>query len=215
MQIRNSNLNFTSRNPAIRYADDIARRVNCAFPRISKSKFENFKNYDSRSYLNFRLREKTNQMRRLKDSCFRSATHPIQKLLAFITPIQEKRLGNCAESSQLSAIAAKMNGIDNFTIARLRTTDGKSLDHQVLLVQDNPPYIIDSWLGFADYIPQTLEKYKGIYRRNFNINSFNEKNINFEIDKEDIYDRFLRKTISEEDMQKLKKMFPQLIVEGK
>ena len=29
---------FTSRNPAIRLADDIARRVNLEFPRISKEK---------------------------------------------------------------------------------------------------------------------------------------------------------------------------------
>lgn len=215
MQINNSNLNFTSRNATIRKADEIARRVNCVFSRVSKSRIENFSNYDARGFLNFKLREKTNQMRRLKDYSYRNATHSIQKLLAFMKPVEEKRLGNCAESSQLTAIAAKINGIDNCTIARLRTNDGKSLDHQVLLVQDNPPYIIDSWLGFADYIPQTLDKYRGIYRKNFCINELNENKIRFEVDNEDIYDSFLRKTISQEDIDTLKKLYPQLIIKGK
>ena len=212
MQINKTNFNFTSRNSTIRLADDIARKVNNAFPRVSKSKIENFKNYNSRGFLNFKLREKTSRMRRLKDSRFNNATHSIQKLLAFLMPVKDAKIGNCAESAQIASIAAKMNGIDNVFIARLRSATGDSFDHQVLLVQDETPYVIDSWLGFADYIPNVLEKYKGVYRQNFDFSKNNEKGMQFVLDEKDIYDNFLRKNISQDDLNTLKRLYPELLV---
>ena len=212
MQIQKTNLNFTSRNATIRKADDLARKINNEFPRISKTKFESFSHYNERGFLNFKLREKIRRMRNMKDSGFKNATHSIQKLLAFMVPIKASKCGNCAESAQLAAIGAKMNNIENCTIARLRNKANKSYDHQVLLVNDKKPYVIDPWLGFADYIPNAIDRYKGIYRENFDFEKLGEEGMHFIIDQEDEYDRFLRRNISEEDLKTLISLYPKLLV---
>lgn len=212
MQIQNTNLNFSSRNATIRKADDIARKINNAFPRISKSRIEDFSHYNDRGFLNFKLREQSRRMRNIKDARFRNATHPIQKLLAFMVPIKESKCGNCAESAQLAAISAKMNDINNATIARLRNANGESYDHQVLLVNEKTPYVIDPWLGFADYVPNAIEKYRGIYRNNFDFKKLGEKGMHFIVDREDVYDNFLRRNIGDEDLKTLIKLYPELLV---
>ena len=42
--LENKNVNFNARNPKIRFADNIARKVNKEFPRISPSKLDTFNN---------------------------------------------------------------------------------------------------------------------------------------------------------------------------
>jgi len=84
MQINKTNLNFTSRNAVIRKADDIARQVNIALPRVSQTIVRDFKHIDEHRYIKIKLNDKTRQMRNLKQSRFFNATHPIQKLIAFL-----------------------------------------------------------------------------------------------------------------------------------
>lgn len=214
MQIQNTSLNFTSRNAAIRQADDIARKINIGFPRVSESRIYNFKNIEKFQFLKFNLREKTRQLRTQKSSKFDYGTKPIQKLCAFLDPIKERKMGNCAETAQIAAISAKLNGINDAQIAVLRTKGGKKLDHAVLYVQNNGnPYIIDPWIGNADYVSNMLEKYTSEYRQTLNIGEHLQgKHLKFVPLEDDAYSRFLKKEISEEDKKALLKLYPELLV---
>ena len=94
---------------------------------------------------------------------------PDVKIKALIKPVERYRLGNCGESAQLAAITAKINGIKDCHITHLYSANGEDIDHAVLYVNDKKPYIIDAWLGFADYVPNILNRYKNEYNDNFYI----------------------------------------------
>ena len=217
MQINQTNTNFTSRNAVIRKADDLARRVNTLCPRVSQTLICDFKHIDEHRYVKIKLNDKTRQMRNLKQSRFFSATHPIQKLISFIQPVQERKVGNCGESAQIAAIAAQMNGIKDFTIASVEGKNGYNFGHAVLLVNDKKPYIIDPWLGFADYLDGASQRYQKDYSSHFDFKKKKLQRLIFEPEayKKDEYNRFLRKPISSEDLETLKKLYPQLIIRGK
>jgi len=217
MQINSSNINFTSRNITIRKADEIARRINTTFPRVSQTIVRDFKHIDEHRYVKIKLNDKTRQMRNLKQSRFFNATHPIQKLIAFLQPIQERKVGNCGDSAQIAAIAAQMNGIKDFAIASLEGKNGYNFSHAVLLVNDKKPYVIDPWLGFADYLDNASQKYQKDYSQHFDFKKGKLQQLVFEPEtyKKDEYNRFLRKPISSEDLETLKQLYPQLIVKGK
>ena len=215
MKINQENrYNFTSRNAIIRKADDIARRINTTIPRISESHIYTYKNIDKFQYLKFRLREKTRQFRNLKSSRFEYGNTTLDKLRAFIDVVKEKRMGNCAESAQIAAIVAKLNGIDDAQIAVLRTKGGRKLDHAVLYVQNNnQPYIIDPWLGKADYAANMLETYSSQYKNAFDMGKYlKTKDMKFSLLEDDKYASFLKKEISNEDKEALLKLYPQLLV---
>ncbi len=216
MQIQNTNLNFTSKNPVIRKGDDIARRINRVFPRISESRINNFENIDKFQFLKFNLREKTRQLRNIKSSKFDYAAKPVQKLLAFLDPVKERRIGNCAESAQIAAISAKLNGINDAQIMGLRTKGGKKLDHAILYVENGgKPYIIDPWIGRAGYVPDMLKAYTSEYRKALDIEQHLKASylkftpLEFE---GDVYSRFLKKEISKEDRKLLLQLYPELLV---
>ncbi len=202
---------FASRNIVIRKADDIARTVNREFPRVSLSRINSYRNEPS-AYLLYKYKDKLQKMRNYKGAKFNNAKSPLEKLLAFFIPISERKIGNCAESAQMTMILAKLNGIENCSMARLKTLDGFSLDHQVVIVNDKNPYVIDSWLGFADYLPNILDKYKGEYRRCFKITRNNEKGINFVQDSVTQYDSFLKKPIDEKTKKELLELYPKFLI---
>jgi len=214
MQINSSNINFTSRNATIRYADDIARKINNVFPRVSQSRIYSYKKLENFGFLEFRLREQTRQIRNLKSSRFDNATNSFEKLCAFLNPIKERKLGNCAESAQIAAISAKLNGVNDVYVAVLKTKGGRKLDHAVLYVENGKnPYIIDPWLGIADYVPKMFEKYISEYKEMLNICKYLKlSDIKFAPIEEDAYSRFLKKEITKEDTKKLLELYPQLLV---
>ena len=214
MQINNSNTVFTSRNIAIRKADEIARRINATFPRVSSSHVFACKNIDKFGFLEFNLREKTRQLRNLKSSKFNNTSSSLQKLRAFLDPIKERKIGNCGESAQIAAISAKINGINDAQIVSLRTKGGRKLDHAALYVQNGEsPYIIDPWVGSADYVPNMLTKYTSEYRNSLDIGEhLKAKDLKFSPYEDDTYSRFLKKEISEEDKKALTQLYPQLLI---
>lgn len=213
MRINSTNVNFTSKNPIIRQADDIARKVNQTFPMISYTKVRTFKNIDKFSFLKFMLNQRTNRIRGQKSFYFDEASRYIDKAIAFFEPIKRYKLGNCSESAQISAIVAKMNGIKDVQLMFLRDSADKSLDHVVCYVEnEGKPYIIDSWLGVADYVPNMLEKYNGIYRNKFKFGNLVQKDMKFVPNTADVYSRFIKKDIPNDDLQLLKRLYPQLLV---
>lgn len=216
MQIQNANLNFTSKNPVIRKGDDIARRINIVFPRVSESRVDTFKNINKFQFLKFNLREKTRQLRNIKSSKFDYAARPVQRLLAFLDPVKERRIGNCAETAQIAAISAKLNGINDAQIMGLRTKSGRKLDHAVLYVENGgKPYIIDPWIGRAGYVPDMLKVYTSEYRETLGIEqhlkAVHLKFTPLELEG-DVYSKFLKKEISEEDKKLLLQLYPELLV---
>lgn len=207
---RQPKTNFQSRNKTIRYADDIARRVNVCYPRISSSivdDFENvcaFRNYQKK--IGKRIRE---TLRGEISDNFDDADNFIGKILAFIKPIKKHKVGNCGESAQLASIVAKVNGIKDCYIASLRTSRGRGLDHSVLYVNDKKPYIIDAWLGFADYEPNAIRRFKTEYGKHFFI--LKDDKLVFEPVKSD-YSEVLNQDYTRRQINKLRKLYPEQVI---
>lgn len=177
MQINTTNqINYSARNPKIRFADDIARKVNQEFPRISPSKMETFANSDNFVEGMEDLWLKVKKMRH--NITFKTINKKdFKKIDILFKTIKKKQIGNCGESADLALAIAKMNGIENCTKAGIKSPYGRSFDHAVVLVNDKKPYVIDAWLGFADYVPNTIKKYQTIYRNCFDFKENGERMI--------------------------------------
>ncbi len=210
-----NNTNFCSRNQTIRFADDIARQVNKCYPRLSASKIESKSAASKFPDFVKSLIEMTNDgVRYFKDVLYDSSESFYDRIKAFTEPVKKYKLGNCGESAQLAAIAAKINGIKNCHIALLRSMEensqDKDLDHLVLFVNDKKPYIIDPWLGIADYVPNILSKYKYDYSKEFGIKQNEKATFCSMIDDE--YTDFLKDDFSRKQINKLKKNYPELFI---
>lgn len=206
-----NNTTFQSRNNTIRFADDIARRVNNCYPRISSSKVIYKKAAIKFPEFCEEIILRTNNcMRFFKDKLYDTSNSFYDKIDAFIEPIKNYAIGNCGESAQLAAITAKINGIKNCHIANLCKPDGNDIDHMVLFVNDEKPYIIDAWLGIADYVPNIISKYKNEY---FDIIGLKpEDNISFSVLINDEYTDFFKNDFSRKQINKLKKIYPNLFI---
>ena len=210
-----SNQSFKSNGSAMREADAIVRIVNSSFPRISISRVADFENIKHKSGLKERLSSLTNDyMRKLKSELYDNAFTFMSKIRAFIEPVLIYKLGNCGESAQLSAITAKVNNIKNATLAHVIDSNEKDLDHAVLFVYDEKPYIIDAWLGFADYVPNALTKYKTIYKKHFDFEKINEFEENTDITFASYFDEeytdFLKEDFSPSRIEEILAEYPQL-----
>ena len=202
---------FQSRNQTIRYADDIARHVNKCYPRISATMVNEFVNINAFRNLKKRLNSETkNNLRDEISDNYDAADNFIGKILAFLKPIKKYKLGNCGESAQLAAIVAKINGIKDCHIAQLCEQNGEDLDHSVLFVNDKKPYIIDCWLGFADYAPNALNKYKTLYSKFFKLED--NKQLAFYTNINDEYTDFLKDDFTRTQINKLKRIYPELYI---
>ena len=169
-------INFTSRNKEIRKADDIARVVNIVYPRVSSSNIGNFNNIDKYPDVHERYINKICELRKDVDNRTSKAyaydCDLVDKIKIMPDLIKERKVGNCSEATCLAALAAKINGIDNLNVAILGSSETGVLDHAVLLVENKEkPYIIDSWLGFADYVPNTVNRYISEYGNRFDLSS--------------------------------------------
>lgn len=164
--IPNNNINFSARNPQIRFADDIARKVNKEFPRFSSTRMDSF------SVSNLFVSEledqwdKIRKMRLLKNA-YKTKPTLVEKAKSLFSIIKFTQLGNCAESAELAFMFAKINGIKDCAIAGLYHPKGHDYDHVVLLVKEKKPYVIDPWLGFADYVPNAIKRYQNEHHNCF------------------------------------------------
>ena len=202
---------FQSRNQTIRFADDIARHVNKCYPRISATNVNEFVNINAFRNLKKRLNTETkNNLRDEISDNYDAADNFTGKILAFLKPIKKYKFGNCGESAQLAAIVAKINGIKDCHIAQICNQEGKDIDHSVLFVNDKKPYIIDCWLGFADYAPNALNKYKTLYSKFFKLEDNNQ--LAFYTNINDEYTDFLKDDFTRSQTNKLKSIYPELYI---
>ncbi len=201
---------FQSRNQTIRFADDIARHVNKCYPRISATMVNEFVNINAFRNLKKRLNmEATDNLRCEISNNYDETNSFIGKILAFLKPIKKYKFGNCGESAQLAAIVAKINGIKDCHIAQICNHEGKDLDHSVLFVNDKKPYIIDCWLGFADYAPNALNKYKTLYNKIFKLK---DNKLAFYTNINDEYTDFLKDDFTRSQTNKLRRIYPELYI---
>lgn len=207
-----ANINFSSRNKTIRFADDIARKVNKEFPRFSSTRIAGFKNIDHFQDLKNRARKKIHDLRQLMYQKSLHSNNFEELLDATVDPIREFKAGNCSEAARLTLFAARLNGITNCRIVGLKGPNNYSYDHVVVLVNDKKPYIIDSWVGFADYIPNAIKRYQKDFRRNFIFNS--ESNEKMFIDYR-AHDCYFSDFVSREELKILNKKFPQMKINQK
>lgn len=216
MRIESNCTNFTSRNKTIRFADDIARKTNRVYPRMSSTWLGQYACKHNKHFAAVdRVNEKLEDYMRIdKDDMFEEAHSVIGYVKALVKSVKKYKVGNCGESAQLAAIIAKANGIKNCSTAYLHSGTGNDLDHTVVLIKDGKkPYIIDAWLGFADYVPQAIEKYKTIYNNLFkpdNPEVIEEGFYNFKFEPSNSeYEQFLTEEFSRNQRNHILKMFPE------
>lgn len=214
-----SHLNFTSRNRTIRLADDIVRKVNNEFPRVSPS------NLDDRECLRGNLHSvkslsyKLSILRRQRKLRFFNSYGFQNILKSVVDPIKTMKVGNCGESADLSYLAARANGLKNSYRADLVSPAGDCYDHAVVIVDEKGknPYVIDAWLGFADYLPKAIERYQKDFRQHFDFEKFKTDKIEivrseYKYQKvRDFYDR----EFTVEEVEMIRKMYPQMLLDNK
>ena len=155
---------FKSRNYEIRRADDIARTVSKRFPMLSSSKLSSLPNarlfQDATNRLHNKLiKTRINSIKALNPYNF--GVYPKDKILNFLTIMENDKLGNCSEMADLAMIFTYLRRIKDTCIADIKNTAEEYLDHVVLYVENGKkPYVIDTWLGFADYLPNAIQRYK-------------------------------------------------------
>ena len=211
----NNNYCFKSRNQVIRNADDLARHVNKLFPRASVTKAYCYDNYDnSRFNTCSNTCKNLRKLRNVTDSICKSKKSNFNKCSRFIEAIKKYFAGNCGESAFLAKIAAELNGIKNAKIASLYV-EGERLDHSIVYVDGKKPYIIDCWLGFADYVQNAKERYVTEFRQ-FIVDE--EKYPNFEprymyfVTKKS-HNAFKSMRFSDKNIKELKEKYPEFILE--
>lgn len=175
-----NSINFTS-GKTIRFADKIAREVNVQFPSLSLSltnRYNNrhlvpkFKDGESKSWI------RASKFWDMKCEIFCNRNKNYTKLSKFMKAVEEYKLADCLDRSFLALIIAKCSGLKKCSIRCLYSKEDGWLDHGVVYVADKKnPYIIDPWLGFADYLPKAFERYSGEYRKYFRrMSSYSGKN---------------------------------------
>ncbi|MBO7673090.1 hypothetical protein J6S88_06765 [bacterium] len=179
-----NNVSFKARNIEIRRADDIARLVARKYPMLSTSKLgglhmaplyeKALKKADE--YLSLTRAEIFGVL-----NPFNNSTNSDEKILNFLKILKRTKIGNCSEMCDLGMIFAYLKNIKNIHLVHIRNIAGEYLDHVTLYVENGKkPYIIDPWLGFADYVPETLIRYKSEFKNIFMLDKFSDTNLFFE-----------------------------------
>ncbi len=249
MQVNyNSNSrNFAARNAQIRFADNIIRKVNKEFPRLSSTLINDLQCAKLHPNVSAKLFKKISKMRKnsyfeflmttsAKDanfygfiekmqfvlysmkenalSCF-SKSHQTddKKVGIIINPIKKLKIGNCMEASYLGLIAARINGLKNVRFVHLVSPDGYLYDHSVVLVncgKDKKSYVLDGWLGFADYVPNAIKRWQKEFAHHFDFEKANTDKIFLQ---EHISD--MKNLLENVDVEILKKEYPELCMPAK
>ena len=160
-------ISFKSRNYEIRRADDLAREISKKFPMVSSSKLGSLPNAELFSES---LKRLDNKLLKTRISAIKTLSFynlnlsPKDKILNFLKIMKKDKLGNCAEMTDLAVIFSYLKNIKDTCVADIKNTAEEHLNHVVLYVDNGKkPYIIDTWLGFADYLSNAIQKYKSEY----------------------------------------------------
>lgn len=139
--------------------------------------------------------------------------------MKIIKYLKNEKIGNCLEDAMLSEIVLKLNGVKNVSrIHMYNLVNGKEkkIDHSVCLI--NPPdvpfekghfhsksIIVDAWSGKCDFAVNMLKYYRNTKGKFFRVKG----------NKKTIYEPAKEIPISNSDLEKIKKEYPQLIYPNK
>lgn len=215
--IINNKTSFSSRNKTIRKADDIIRLANKNFARRSPSlTLSSIKTKELPPSPYRKLWGTLGAMRKEKERKYESSKTFSDRVKALIDPIRKYKIGNCGESADLALIAAKANGIQNCLRARLVTPSGEEYDHAIVFVQDKKPYILDAWLGFADYVPNAMERYRKEFRHLFDFDEVGTEKIKIaNSEKTSFSNSFTNREFSDTEIKEIQQLYPELILKQK
>ena len=144
---------------------------------------------------------------------FLHSKNSIDRVAARFVPVIDKKRANCGEYADLTTIMARINGIKDCIKVSLIGSNGFDYDHAVVLVNDKKPYIIDAWLGFADYVPNAIKRYQKEFRNYFDFKQ--AKNEKMFVDSSKSSEKFINAITSEIDLLELKYLFPQMVIKKK
>ncbi len=206
-----TNTTFTSRNAKIRFADNLARRVNNEFPRISSTKVQTLSKIKDKMAVLSRIQKQIILMRDEIKTTMNKDTQIYSQVKSIINLIKNEKVGNCSESSFLTLVSARVNGLKNCFFGYVESPKGYNYDHSFIIVGDGEkPYIIDAWFGFADYVPNTIKRYQNEFRHCFDFKEARTNEMVIKIDNDTVFDSF-NKEFDKKDLRKIKKIVPNLI----
>lgn len=181
---------FQRRSPEIRFADEIMRRTNRCFPRISDTKivdelsalFEIEKL--PKHYLDYVERKiRANYiLRAFRPDWIEEPSGFVQKV---IEDVREYKIGDCGESSTLGKVALALNGIKSVKAGLCVYKKGKIVKHlnhglnvanlgeKATLYDVNTfgkhSYVADFWNEFVDYTPNAFERFREKFEKHLRI----------------------------------------------
>lgn len=175
ISITPSPINFQSRNPYVKKADDIARLSKHLFPAVSSSNIK--RRAKGNEYFNNLIRKIGKKIGE-NVRCHSSQPDSLARAMLIASTIKKFKVGNCAEISRVANLICKVNNMNTLPFQFLVERNGRlqEVDHMALIfplkqLPETPTklskckdvIIIDPWLGFADFAPKMQEKYNKDY----------------------------------------------------
>ena len=203
-------INFGSRDKKIRFADDIARYSARTFPCVSVTKLAPYCRSKAQEKSLNELSAQIDNVRATYFAKYPNAKTFGEQVDSIVGTIQSLKVGNCGESSLITSFVARLNGLKNVYVAELRKGLFSPLDHCVIFVKDKKPYVIDSWLGFADYFDRAIQRYKNEFADLLNIPK--DADISIMPMSNAAFADILKPNFTKAELEQIRKKFPEMIM---
>lgn len=222
----NKQPSFQRRSPELRFADEIMRRANQVFPRMSTSKLHNriIELSDTveiqPKYVDFVNREikKFSFLRAFRPNRTEAPSQYVKQVLA---DLKQYRMANCDESATLGKLALALNGIPSIRAALCVYKNGvasKIVDHAFDLVHlkegsvlsdvkgfGKDSYVVDLWKDSVDYSSNAFQKYETEFPKDF-LSDIDDMSLSLGISLKYDFE------ISESTLNEIKQNYPELII---
>lgn len=221
-------ITFKSRNNAIKQADRITRSISSIYPHISESRTnisierlvkkhsDNKRKCYQLSNLMFKNSTKLDKLR------YRGG-FGLEQFRIIISNLKEHKIGNCYEETVLAQIIGKLSGLKNIYPAsiyykQISTNLKKEFDHAVAVITYKPfekdhkyqfknkdAIILDPWLGITEFAGDYFTRLKTQFNNMFSHKVQDAKEFYLKLHDEEV--------LPEDDINILKKEYPELILE--
>lgn len=163
---KNNTPNFSARNKMLRDIDDICRGVIQEFPVVSNTKLKGYSSIKTNSKLAKFYDYAKEVVCKYREYYDRNTFNIRKKLLKEISGMKELKVGNCAELSDATFIALKLNGVKNAKVMHLFAYNKKyesmrDLDHSIVGVNFRLPkgYKHHNWICGENYFEPECRVY--------------------------------------------------------